>query len=127
MKGAKILVVDDDVKITTLVEFLLRKEGFLTVVAHSGEEALRLVELESPDLIILDLMMPGMDGYQVCETVKTSEKTKKIPVIMLTALGMGKDFERGLEKGADWYITKPFDNHHLMKRVRYLTEKKEKK
>ncbi len=124
MTGAKILVVDDDPQITTLIKFILKKEGYLAIVAHSGEDGVRLAQDEKPDLMILDLMMPGMDGYQVCETIKTGEKTKNIPIIMLTALGMGKDFEKGLEKGADWYITKPFDSQHLIKRVNYLLNRK---
>ena len=120
MPGEKILIVDDDSQITTLIEFILKKEGYLTVVAHSGQEGIKLISQENPDLMILDLMMPEMDGYQVCSVIKSDEQTRNLPILMLTALGSGKDFEKGLESGANWYITKPFESQHLLKRVRYL-------
>ena len=126
MPGEKILIVDDDNQITTLIEFILKKEGYLTVVAHSGEDGIQMAHEEDPDLIILDLMMPGVDGYQVCETLRAEEGKKDLPILMLTALGMGKDFEKGLESGASWYITKPFESQHLIKRIRYLLDLKKK-
>ncbi len=126
MPGEKILIVDDDNQITTLIEFILKKEGYSTVVAHSGEDGINTAREEFPDLVILDLMMPGMDGYQVCKTLRTDEKNKDVPVLMLTALGMGKDFEKGLVSGASWYITKPFESQHLIKRIKYLLELKKK-
>ena len=126
MPGEKILIVDDDNQITTLIEFILKKEGYLTVVAHSGEEGIRMAHEENPDLMILDLMMPGVDGYQVCRTLRADEKKQDLPILMLTALGMGKDFEKGLESGASWYITKPFESQHLIKRIRYLLDMNKK-
>ena len=126
MPGEKILIVDDDNQITTLIEFILKKEGYFTVVAHSGEDGIRMAHEENPDLMILDLMMPGVDGYQVCRTLRADEKKQDLPILMLTALGMGKDFEKGLESGASWYITKPFESQHLIKRIRYLLDMNKK-
>jgi len=126
MAGEKVLIVDDDKEITMLLEFIMKKEGYSTLVAHNGEDGVKISLEEKPDILLLDLMMPGIDGFQVCEKLKSEESTRGIPIIMLTALGMGKDFEKGLESGADWYITKPFESNHLVKRVRYLLDSKKK-
>ena len=126
MAKAEILVVDDDPQITTLLQFRLRKVDYAPRVVNNGEDALRAIQEKKPDLVILDVMMPGMSGYEVCEKIKSDEKTSDIPVIMLTALDMGKDFEKALEKKADWFITKPFETEHVLKRIQYLLEKYKK-
>ncbi len=122
----KILVVDDDPKIITLSKFILEKNGYEVLTSNGGKKAIEMAKNEKPDLIILDIMMPEMDGYQVCERLKKNKNTKQIPIMMLTALDMGQDFEKALKKGADWYITKPFEADHLLKRINYLIEKKQR-
>jgi DNA-binding response OmpR family regulator len=124
MSKGKVLIVEDDPQTVKLIKFVLEKEHYSTICAKDGEEGLRMARERRPDLIILDLMLPEMDGYQVCETLKSDSNTKEIPVIVLTALDTGADFEKALEKKADWYITKPFDSQHLLKRVNYLIEKR---
>ncbi|MFO8069678.1 MAG: response regulator YycF [Alkalibacterium sp.] len=111
----KILVVDDEKPISDIVKFNLEKEGFEVVTAFDGEEALQKVEEENPDLIILDLMLPKMDGLEVCREVR---KTKDIPIIMVTAKDQEIDKVLGLELGADDYVTKPFSNRELVARVK---------
>ena len=124
MSKENILIVEDDPETVKLVKFILEKNDYSTISAKDGKEGLRMARERKPDLIILDLMLPGMDGYRVCETLKAEPDTKDIPIIMLTALDTGPDFEKALEKKADWYITKPFEAQHLLKRVTYLIEKK---
>ena len=117
---SKILVVDDDLKIQMVIRIMLEKSGYEVKCVSSGLEAFQELDSYNPDLIMLDVMMPGMDGYEVCRKIKSNEKTKEIPVIMLTALGMGEDFEKALENGADWYIVKPFNSRQLLSRVSML-------
>jgi len=124
MSKGKILIIDDDPQTVKLIKFVLEKDHYSTISAKDGEEGLRMARKRKPDLIVLDLMLPEIDGYQVCETLKTDSNTKEIPIIVLTALDTGPDFEKALEKKADWYITKPFEAQHLLKRVNYLIEKR---
>lgn len=126
MSKLNILIVEDDPQAVKLIKFILEKEDYSTISAKDGEEGLQMAREKKPDLIVLDLMLPGMDGYRVCETLKADADTKEIPVIVLTALDTGVDFEKALEKKADWYITKPFEPQHLLKRVNYLIEKRKK-
>ncbi|MFH2084482.1 MAG: response regulator [Candidatus Omnitrophota bacterium] len=119
---AKILVVDDDSKIQMVIRIMLQKKGYDVRCASSGIEAFQEIPEYRPDLILLDVMMPGMDGYEVCRKLKSSESTKDLPVIMLTALGMGEDFEKAIENGADWYIVKPFNSRQLLSRVSMLLD-----
>jgi len=118
--SARILVVDDDEKIRMVVRIMLEKKGYTVKEAASGIELFQVLENFSPDLIILDVMMPGPNGYEVVRKLKSEEKTKSIPVIMLTALGMGEDFEKAVQNGADWYIVKPFNSRQLLTRVEML-------
>ncbi|WP_161878294.1 response regulator YycF [Alkalibacterium sp. MB6] len=111
----KILVVDDEKPISDIVKFNLEKEGFEVVTAYDGEEALQKVEEENPDLIVLDLMLPKMDGLEVCREVR---KTRDTPIIMVTAKDQEIDKVLGLELGADDYVTKPFSNRELVARVK---------
>ncbi len=126
MSKLNILIVEDDPQTVKLIKFVLEKEGYSTISAKDGEEGLQMAREKKPDLIVLDMMLPGMDGYRVCEILKANPVTKEIPIIVLTALDTGVDFEKALEKKADWYITKPFEPEHLLKRVNYLIEKRKK-
>lgn len=125
MAKKKILVVDDEKDIIELLEYNLKKEGYEVVGATTGERALELTERETPNLIILDLMLPGMDGLEVCKILKKSTKTASVPVIMLTAKGEESDIIVGLELGADDYITKPFSPKVLVARVRAVLRRLE--
>lgn len=111
----KILIVDDDVNIAELISLYLTKEFFDTSIVHDGEEAIRQFELYKPDLVLLDLMLPGIDGYEVCRQIRRSAGT---PIIMLSAKGEVFDKVLGLELGADDYVIKPFDSKELVARVR---------
>ncbi len=116
---ARVLVVDDDVDTVELLTKRLRAEGYHTSEAYDGEQALQRVEEYGPDLIILDIKMPKVDGYEVCTRLKGSEDTRLIPVIMLTVKAKVPDKVKGLDIGADDYIPKPFDYRELSRRVRY--------
>jgi len=124
MSKGEILIVEDNPQTVKLIKFILEKNEYLTISAKDGEEGLQMAREKKPDLIVLDLMLPGMDGYRVCEILKANPQTKEIPILVLTALDTGADFEKALAKKADWYITKPFEPQHLLKRVNYLIEKR---
>lgn len=111
----KILVVDDEKPIADILKFNLEKEGYTVVCAHDGNDAIELAEKEDPDLILLDIMLPGKDGNEVCREIR---KTKTMPIIMLTAKDSEIDKVLGLELGADDYVTKPFSNRELIARVK---------
>ena len=111
----KILIVDDDTNIAELISLYLTKECYETKMVHDGESALRELQIFQPNLILLDLMLPGMDGYQVCREVRTKSQ---VPIIMLSAKGEVFDKVLGLELGADDYIVKPFDTKELVARVK---------
>lgn len=112
----KLLIVDDEVDIVSSIQYVLNQEGFATLLAHDGTEAIKLIETEKPDLIILDLMMPGLDGYEVCRRVRASDR--KTPILMLTARTSEIDTVVGLELGANDYITKPVRLRELVARVK---------
>jgi phosphate regulon transcriptional regulator PhoB len=118
MSSSKILVVDDEEDILELLRFNLSHEGFEVSCAGSGEQALEKVKTEPPDLILLDLMLPGLDGLEVARALKNQAVTKEIPIVMLTAKGEEADIVKGLEIGADDYITKPFSPRVLTARIR---------
>jgi len=118
MAKEHILVVDDEADIRELVEYNLAKEGYKVACAATGEEALKKARAGAPGLIILDLMLPGMDGLEVCRTLKGDTKTRGIPIVMLTAKGEESDIVAGLELGAADYVTKPFSPRVLVARVR---------
>lgn len=113
-----ILVVEDEEDILALIHYNLTREGFRSTCATSGEEALRLVQKDPPDLVILDLMLPGIDGLEVCRTLKSQAETRSIAVLMVTAKGEESDVVAGLEMGADDYVTKPFSPKILLARAR---------
>jgi phosphate regulon transcriptional regulator PhoB len=115
---AKILIVDDEPDIVELVSYNLERERFFTTRAHDGETALRKVKIEKPDLLILDLMLPGIGGLDICKKIRANPETSDLPIIMLTAKADEVDKILGLEIGADDYITKPFSVKELVARVR---------
>ena len=115
MKDAKILIVDEDLNICELLRLYLQKDGFQTVVVNDGTAAVEAAKNEAPDLILLDIMLPKMDGWQVCREIR---KTSTVPIIMLTAKGETFDKILGLELGADDYVTKPFDAKEIVARVK---------
>jgi len=115
MPAGKILVVDDDANICELLRLYLEKEGYTVFQANDGEEALELFKDQSPDLILLDIMLPKLDGWQVCRTIR---KQSAVPVIMLTAKGETFDKVLGLELGADDYVVKPFDAKEVIARIK---------
>jgi two-component system OmpR family response regulator/two-component system alkaline phosphatase synthesis response regulator PhoP len=112
----KLLIVDDEVDIAASIQYLLSQEGFSTVMAHDGLKAMQLYEAERPDLIILDLMMPGLDGYEVCRRIRSNDK--RTPILMLTARTSEIDTVVGLELGANDYIAKPVRLRELVARVK---------
>lgn len=115
MAGKRVLVVDDDVKTVELVKLYLNRDGYRVLTAYDGVEALRLAREGHPDLIVLDLMLPGIDGLEVCHTLR---EESDVPIIMLTARTTDEDKLAGLELGADDYVTKPFSPRELAARVR---------
>ncbi len=118
MKNQRVLVVDDEEHILELLSYNLESEKYSVLTAETGEEALDLIEKEKVDLMILDLMLPGIDGIQVCNKVRNNEKHMYLPIIMLTAKGEDSDRILGLEIGADDYIGKPFNIRELLARVK---------
>ena len=124
MPKENILVVDDEEDILELIQFNLAREGYQITGAASGEEALKKAGSKSFDLIVLDLMLPGIDGLEVAKSLKNGEKTKQIPIVMLTAKGEEADVVTGLELGADDYITKPFSPRILVARIRAALRRK---
>jgi len=125
MSERKVLVVDDEVNITQIMEFSIGAEGYDVVTAANGEEAISKARKEQPNLIILDIMMPKVDGYEVCRVLKRDPLTKRIPVILLTAKGREIDKRLGYEVGASDYVVKPFSPSQLIDKVNsYLYSKK---
>jgi DNA-binding response OmpR family regulator len=120
MKKGKILVVDDEVNITQILQFSIGAEGFDVLTAQNGEEAIEKARREQPDLIILDIMMPKIDGYEACRILKANPLTRNIPVVLLTAKGREIDKRLGFEVGATDYIVKPFSPNKLIERIHRL-------
>jgi len=115
---SRILVVDDEKEFIEILSMRLKVMGHEVVAAHNGEEGLKAAESHSPDLILMDITMPVMDGYEACKRLKKNKKTKAIPIIMLTAVGHPDSITRSLETGAIDYIAKPFQPAVLMEKVR---------
>jgi len=118
MKKSKIVVIEDEVDILEVINYNLSKEGFDVCSALDGEEGLALIKKEAPDLVLLDLMLPGLDGIEICRKLKTDYSTHSIPIIMVTAKGEESDIVLGLGMGADDYMVKPFRPRELMARIR---------
>lgn len=127
MAKTTILVVEDDRDIQELLSYNLAQEGFQVLRAMTGEDGWRMAKTRKPDLVLLDLMLPGMDGMEVCRRIKKSSETEDIPIVMLTAKGEDADIITGLEVGADDYVTKPFSPKVLIARARAVLRRKEGK
>ena len=120
MKKGKILVVDDENYILHILDFSLGAEGYEVITAEDGEEAVRKTKEERPDLVVLDVMMPKMDGFEACRAIKRDADVAQTPVILLSAKSRDIDQRQGFEAGADDYITKPFSPGRLVERVHRL-------
>ncbi|MFO7707683.1 MAG: response regulator [Desulfobacterales bacterium] len=118
----QILIVDDEPSIIVALQFLMEQNGYKTLVAFSGEEAMEAIERHHPDLILLDIMLPVVDGFEVCQRVRENPDWKDIRIVMVTALGSEVNVTKGLDLGADAYITKPFSNADLVAKVKELIE-----
>ncbi len=115
-----ILVVEDEPNIVESLSFLMKKAGFVVRVARDGDTAVRTIESEAPDLVLLDIMMPRRDGYDVCRTIRANPDWDDVRIIMLSAKGRDLDRRKGLELGADDYITKPFSTRAIVARVQEI-------
>ncbi len=119
----KILIVDDEPGIVLALQFLMEQQGFNVMTAQSGEFALELILQYNPDLVLLDIMLPGIDGWEVCEIIRLNPDYRNIKVIFLTAKRSEVDIAKGLALGGDAYITKPFSNDELVAKVKEVLEK----
>jgi two-component system phosphate regulon response regulator PhoB len=120
MAKVSILIVEDEPEIAELVRFHIQREGFNATIVHSGRTALSMIEREPPDLVLLDLMLPDVDGLELCRRLKRKPETREIPILMLTAKGDEADIVAGIELGAHDYVTKPFSPKVLMARVKNI-------
>ena len=120
MTARKVLIADDEPNILISLEFLMKREGYEVHVARDGPEALAAIQRERPDLVLLDVMMPGKSGFEVCAAVRSDEALAGVKILMLTAKGRDTDVAQGLGVGADGYMTKPFSTKELAARVREM-------
>jgi DNA-binding response OmpR family regulator len=118
----KILIVDDEPSIIVPLQFIMEQNGYEILVAFSGEEAMEVVARHRPDLILLDIMLPVVDGFEVCQRVRENPDWKDIRIVLVTAVGTEADMTKGLDLGADAYVTKPFANADLIAKVKELLE-----
>ncbi|HET7825716.1 MAG TPA: response regulator, partial [Anaeromyxobacter sp.] len=116
----RILIVDDEPNIVISLEYLMKREGWETAVASDGEAALAALERSTPDLVILDVMLPHLNGFEVCRRLRADPRWRALRVLMLTAKGRETEVEKGLGLGADAYVTKPFSTKDLITRIRAL-------
>ena len=119
----EILIVDDEPGVVVPIQFLMEQQGYIVMVADRGEDALDLIYRYKPDLVILDIMFPGIDGYEVCEIVRLNPNYRDVKIMFLTAKGREVDAAKGLALGADAYLTKPFSNDELVAKVKEILEK----
>jgi DNA-binding response OmpR family regulator len=117
-----ILIVDDEPNAVVPIQFLMEQQGYRVMVAERGEDALDLIYQYKPDLVLLDIMLPGINGFEVCEIVRLNPEYRSIKIIFLTALGREEQVARGLALGADAYITKPYSNDELVATVKEVLE-----
>ena len=118
--GKKVLIVDDEPNIVAALEFLLQRNGYEVHVARNGDEALKLVEAQLPDLVLLDVMMPQKSGYEVCQRMRERDDWRHIKIVMLSAKGRDAEVNKGLSIGADLYVTKPFSTRDLIAKINGL-------
>ena len=118
----KVLIADDEQNIVISLEFLMKREGFEVVVANDGEEAIRRIRADQPDLVLLDVKMPKKSGFEVCQEVKSDPALGGVRILMLTAKGRDTEVAKGLALGADAYMTKPFSTRELVDKVRSMLE-----
>jgi DNA-binding response OmpR family regulator len=120
----EILIVDDEPDVVVPIQFLMEQQGYSVMAAYRGEDALDLIYHYKPDLVLLDIMLPGIDGWEVCEIIRLNQNYRDIKIVFLTAKGRDEDIAKGLALGADAYITKPFSNAVLVATVNKLFENK---
>src|SRR4051812_9803064 len=125
MVKPRILIIEDERGLTDVLTYNLQREGYETLVAHDGQEGLRKAQMQLPDLVLLDLMLPGLDGLEVCRQLRAGKQTARIPILMLTAKGEEMDQVVGFSVGADDYVTKPFSVKVLLQRLRALQRRAE--
>lgn len=123
----KVLIADDEPAILMSLEFLMRKNGFEVYIARNGTEALQLLQIHTPDVVLLDIMMPDIDGYELCEHIRAQEATRLTKVIFISAKTRKIDVDKGMEAGADLYVTKPFSTRDLLKKIHDLLKTSEVK
>ena len=126
MSKETILIVDDEEDIIELIKYNLKNEGYAILAAQTGEQAIKIAKQSQPDLMVLDLMLPGIDGLEVTKYLKNNEQTRDIPIVMLTAKGEESDIVTGLELGANDYISKPFSPKVLLARIRSILRRRKK-
>jgi DNA-binding response OmpR family regulator len=119
----EILKVDDEPNVVVPIQFLMEQQGYRVMIAERGEDALDLIYQYKPDHVLLDIMLPGIDGYEVCEIIRLNPNFRKVKIIFLTVKGREEEIAKGLALGADAYITKPFSNTELVAKVKELLEK----
>jgi len=120
MAEKKILVVDDELDVQSILSFRLEINGYSVIVASDGEEGLEKIKKENPDLVLLDLMLPKMNGFEICRMVKFDDRLKGLPIIILSALDKEEDRKKALDSGADAYFLKPFDLEGLLTKIKLL-------
>jgi two-component system phosphate regulon response regulator PhoB len=125
MARPRILIIEDERQMTDALSYNLRREGYETIVAHDGQEGLRKAQMQVPDLILLDLMLPHLDGLEVCRQLRAAEATRHVPILMLTAKAEETDQVVGFSLGADDYVTKPFSVKVLLQRIKALQRRAE--
>ena len=118
----KVLIADDEPNIVLSLEFLMRKDGYEVQVARTGDDALRLMESFRPDAVVLDVMMPGKSGYEVCRRIREDAHWRSVKILMLTARGGEAEIRKGIDAGADAYLTKPFATQQVIAEMRKLLE-----
>ena len=123
MRQKKVLIVDDELSILVPLKFLLEKNNYRVDLAQSGKDALDMITQSKPDLVLLDIMLPGIDGWEVCEIIRLNENLRDVKIVFLTARGQNEEIAKGLALGADAYIVKPFSNAVLVDTVKGLLEK----
>ena len=118
----EILIVDDEPSVVVAIQFLMEQQGYNVMTAERGEDALDLIYKYKPDLVLLDIMLPGIDGYEVCEIVRLNPEFRNVKIVFLTAISREVEIAKGMLLGADAYITKPYTNEKLVAQVRELLE-----